>query len=535
MIILDEEKRESRNEKARKLVSRWIITGKLTMTSAAQIGSQEGDIVDQTFERDAEGNPILRGSSLAGALRSTLNDGLSGLREAEIRATEISEKQYRSLSEQEIERKRHAEQAHAKAAYLYGDLLVHESPVICFDSVADRRADNPSTTLRDHVRIHPVTGLAEDGKKFDRELTLPGLEFPLRLEVLVPEGADEANLLATLGLSLLAMERGEVPFGARKTRGMGACSASEWRVKRFDLRTPEGWEAYGDTDPIKPITDDHPGEGSIVQALKVAYGEHGGAIATEVERSNKASKVRRLQLAFQLKVDSALLIRSPGEKWSDNDKMPDVRHLQEQGQRMVTGTSVAGVLRSECRRILNTLRPTVDNEKLLAELWGAGPEDGAVKDPEGSRVCVQETFIKDSTTLRQTRVQIDRFTGATVDGAMLEEEVEVGGCVALNLTLDVGAESDKDWMVGLLLLAARELCSGWLTVGGGAAVGRGVLKGTASIKLSKKSTMREDITAQMEAEGCSLEDAQALQPYLDALRLALPGSNRQGDSNETDR
>jgi CRISPR/Cas system CSM-associated protein Csm3 (group 7 of RAMP superfamily) len=60
----------------RKVAARWVITGELELDSAAHLGNGESsEIVDMPLLRDrAEGRPLLTGASLAGALRSHLND-----------------------------------------------------------------------------------------------------------------------------------------------------------------------------------------------------------------------------------------------------------------------------------------------------------------------------------------------------------------------------------------------------------------------------------------------------------------------------
>jgi len=63
----------------RSLSARWLITASLMTLSGSQIGSQESDYCDQTFERDEAGCPVLYGTTLAGALRSCLSDRLRAM------------------------------------------------------------------------------------------------------------------------------------------------------------------------------------------------------------------------------------------------------------------------------------------------------------------------------------------------------------------------------------------------------------------------------------------------------------------------
>jgi CRISPR/Cas system CMR subunit Cmr4 (Cas7 group RAMP superfamily) len=467
---------------ARPLTARWTITARLTIKSAAQIGSHEAEVSGQTFERDHRtGRPILRGTTMAGALRSALNDNRSGYR-----------------------RKDDSPDARRLFGYLSeNDKIGSQSAVIVYDAVAAKagaqtaQAGTAVAAIRDGVALDPRNGLVdpERGMKYDREVSLPGVEFPLRFDLLVPDDAMEPFLVRGLVDALNALADGEISFGARKSRGLGACIADDFRAVRYDLTDPEVWWrlAQSNEDWHPDRKTEEKGHECPQNAIDEEWGRAKRNVASLPEP--KKSKTRSLRLTLNLTIPHTLLIRSPGQTGDSADDT----HLTENGVPLLSGTSLAGALRSHTLRILNALSdtpPSSDAEfaskaalDLWNDLWGRWPSNGYREGrPTGSRVYVPDAPIARFTRYRQTRVKIDRFTGGAIDKALFEEEPCVGGTASLTIQVRLPYTEDGDTTlhkaeIGLMLLAARDLCDGFVPVGGGAAVGRGVLHGTVTANL----------------------------------------------------
>ncbi len=449
-------------EKRRKVLARWVMTGNLTLTTASQIGMQDSESADSTFARDARGRVVLPGTTLGGALRSALEDILIGYRQCD----------------------------RARLGQLFGDLSKHESPLMVFDAVAD--PGTVAATIRDGVRIDPKSRLAADGLKYDRELALPGLQFPIRLELIVPEDtkvwASEASLLADLCAALEALSGGHIRFGARKSRGLGACRVSDWRAKRFSLTTLDEWKTYAKIDHENPLAGE-PAHSSIAQALSSQPGGH--FTRTEVEDKRSA-----LRLEFDCTLPGTLLIRTPGVGASD----PDMVHLTEKGRQLLSGTSLAGALRAHCGRIVNTM----DWDAALTDtLFGSAP-DPRQQTLTASRVQVSEAIIQNGTSRKQTRVKIDRFTGGALDTALFDQQPAIGGTVKFL----VRCLAPDRRQIGLLLLAARDLIEGLLALAGEASVGRGMLHGSVTahfpdssppVKLTRGVALDADTVRRLDA------------------------------------
>lgn len=453
-------------EDRRELLARWAFTADLEFESAAQIGVTEGDGTDETFVRDVDGAPILYGSALAGALRSALADRLVGYG---------------------------APEEARRAGGLFGDMREHESPLIVFDS--------PATTgwraaIRDGVAIDGKSGAAKMGFKFDRELCVSGLQFPIRCDLLVPKDRDtEHELVSLLCAALASLAEGEVAFGARKTRGLGQARATGFRAVRYDLTTAAGWEALASNpDGAPPAGADEYATPS--EAAKSAWPAFSSTVVDDLRNEARA--------VFDLDLAGTLLVRSPGSEADD----PDMVHLTEAGRPILPGTSLAGVLRSHATRIVNTL-DLPERASIIEDLFGSAPrEAGDKRALRASRLRVREAVVEGARAHRHTRVKIDRFTGGALDTALFDEQPAVGG--SLRITVSIRAPKRAD--IGLLALLARDLATGWLTVGGEASVGRGVLRGTVTLTTRAAGDVVLVRDGAVEAEG-----AQRLESFVEAL------------------
>ena len=195
-------------------------------------------------------------------------------------------------------------------------------------------------------------------------------------------------------------------------------------------------------------------------------------------------------------LDSTLLIRSG---FGDADSGPDSVHLHSprKGGRVpvIPGTSWAGVLRHRALKIARTIWGK-DNPKCKELVEGMfGPSEVEEKHARASRVSIAESEVTKSTSLVQTRVKIDRFTGGAYESALFTEQPLVGNPdseVKLKLSMRVPHNKEADPReVGLLLLLLKDLWTGDLPIGGESGIGRGRLKGKeASFSIGPESTDR---------------------------------------------
>lgn len=502
----------------RHVTSRWTFTANLHLETAAQIGTHESDVSDATFARTEEGYPLLPGATLAGALRSALCDRLAGFRE--------EEDQKSSASPTAIVGRLFGFQVR-QGREKNGDPIYrgHESPLIFFDSIAKAPAER---SIRDGVRIDPKTGLAQDRLKYDRELSLPGVVFPFRCDLLIVERnakpvgettADppflEATLVAHMAEALNALVDSSIRFGARKSRGLGQVRATCFRAHRYDLSAEQGWLDYANSAWTLMPLETKEGHELPEAAIEAAWPEAAEAVAAS--RAAISDKRDAFTMTFNVRVDGTLLIRSPGREADDADMVT----LTEQCRAILSGTSLAGAFRAQAQRIVNTLgvseAKASDGWVRLQSLFGSEPnasngEGVSSQKLVGSRIRFDEAVITNARTYRQSRIKVDRFTGGTIDTALFDEQPAVGGEATFRLTVRNPDRSD----IALLLLTARNLLDGLFTIGGEASVGRGRLIGTAEAEWIQNG--QPILTAKIAANSVvTASDAVKLNECLEAL------------------
>jgi CRISPR/Cas system CSM-associated protein Csm3 (group 7 of RAMP superfamily) len=431
----------------RPIQARWVISGTLTLETAAHLKGESRAIVDMPVLRHPlEGRPLLPGTTLGGCLRSALADWLAGYRK----------------TPSELDKARIARLFGAERGDPYGS----QSALVIFDALGELPEDL-TIEIRDGVAIDPATGVAEAHKKFDFEVLPAGTRFPVRVDMILPSpgGGDEAELLSLLAGALDAFSYGEAHLGARRSRGLGQVRAS-WKARRFDLSTEQGWMQWLLTDHENPLGQ-QPEYGTALEAIRAAWPDGAEALNYPEDRR------RAIRIELHVSPVHDLLVRSPGA----NPEGPDAIHLRSAGRPVLPGTSVAGALRARALRIARLVR----EDKKDAEIWVERLFGPQIREGEGSRqirpaasrLRVAEVFIENSRPRRQTRIALDRFTQGVIEGALFQEQTEEGGSARVTLEL-LNPEPGE---LGLVLLLLKDVLNGRLTFGGSSGVGRGWMRG----------------------------------------------------------
>lgn len=410
--------------KPRALKERIVVQGTLVLETPTHLGNGDADgPLDMPLIADPlKGYALLPGASVAGALRAYL-------------------------------RARNPRWANT----LFGRVTrttSYESYLIVDDAIGTTQ---PSVELRDGVAIDPTTRTAEEGKKYDTELLEAGTTFNLSFEVLVGE-ANADLLLKAVALALQGLELGEICLGKRKRRGFGRCRVMGWRVQRFNMTAPQGMVAW-----LK-------NEASVIAKAKISEALDVSLADAPLRQPNW------LTLTTALGVEGSILIRSGAGK----PGAPDVVHLRSkrdgQEQLILSGTSIAGALRAQALRIVNTLNPN-SGWSFVEGLFGV-----RTKQTEGkrkltaSKLWVDEVEICQPHEYVQTRLKIDRFTGGAFPSALFSEQAAFGSAET-DITLRLRVQEPSQGQVGLLLLLLKDLWTGELPIGGGQNIGRGRLSG----------------------------------------------------------
>lgn len=436
----------------RKIARRILIRGRLTLITPARFGGgEDGPVTDMPILRDAQTRqPLLPGSSIAGAMRAYLRERLQGYEESEPdNVTLLSQK-------------------------LFGDVLekVPENQRASLESyltIEDALAENAFTELRPGVKIDPATRIAafeEDkgGQLFNMELLEPGTHFDLNMELDLPEDEELQNeLLEGLAIALSGFEKGEIGLGARKRRGFGECKVDEWKVQTYNLKKPA----------------------ELVDWIEGKPGKAGnGATVSDKLGVKHPLRDRRkyFRMEAEFKLSTSLLIRS-GTGQNDS---PDMVHLRsghgDNTKSILSGTSLAGAMRARGLKIANTLFGDQDKAKtFVMEIFGPDKlerqEERRDQDaPFASRLLVREREVQGRTDLVQSRIRIDRFTGGTFPGALFDQQPLVGGDGS-RILISIELRNPEDAQIGLLLHILKDLWVGDLALGGESSAGRGRLAG----------------------------------------------------------
>ena len=471
------------SRKNRGVIERWIIKGTLELVTPTSLSNGDDDpLVDLPIVVDAlEGVPLLTGASLAGALRAYLADCGDGYAEALFGG----------------ERR---DPAGAQSALIVEDALGPKEQALRIE-------------LRDGVSIDPATRTAKENERYDRQLLAAGTTFNLGFELVVTAHDNAKKLRAGLATALDALQKGAIRLGGRKRRGYGQCRVTLWQAWRFAFDSPAdvaAWLAQGreDFDSARPAD----------WTWGAADGGAGiGDWSALKDAPLLGHKTKSLRLSASFDIDGAVLIRHGFETESGPDATQLRSHRNGRNVPVLSGTSLAGVIRSQALRIARTMAGRQRTEVAdafvnsmfgqMPQPWpGISPKERRELKKQASRVTIDESEIVSSDRtgspqdIVQTRVKIDRFTGGAFESALFAEQPVFGGGVTLNLTLrlptaaqlgldvkELTADEVKvllqpywDAEVGLLLLVLKDLWTGFLPVGGSSSVGRGRLQGRAA-------------------------------------------------------
>jgi len=479
---------------SRQISERWVIEGDLVLQTPTHLGNGDTDgIVDMPLLLDeATGKALLPGTSLAGALRNYLRERRHGF---EQRA------------------------ADALIEALFGGEKGNDEGNQSALIIDDALGAMPQIELRDGVRIDPITRTAKidvdngvlRGYKYDLQLLEAGTTFPIRLELLLSRANDQKEVKQVLALALHGLEAGEVTIGLRKRRGFGVCRVERWRVTRYDFTKQ--------TDLLAWLAEDHPNW--KVTPSDQRSGQHiADLLGVSLERVEDRRSLCRIHARFI--IDGSLLIRAG---FGEQDRGPDTVHLHSArpgGVRkpVISGTSLAGVLRHRAERILRTVGNSEWAMQKIDSMFGpAVITSGNKQKARSSRLIVSETVIENPVNLVQNRIRIDRFTGS-VHGTGLFNEQPVFGKNDTLVTVDLTLRNPHDAEIGLLLLLLKDLWTGDLPLGGEISIGRGRLKGVeAVIETPHHKAKPLTISAIDGDKRLLVSDRCTLERYVAALRM----------------
>lgn len=482
--------KEQQWQRSRNVLTRIFITGRLVLDTPTHFGNGDTEgMTDIGLLRDpVDGKrPLLTGASIAGALRNYV-------REYELGYGQDTQKDGSSVAEKLF-------------GYVHeGDAASIESWLMVDDALGNLPEVNP-IEIRDGVAIDHKTRTAlidEKGKgfKYDTELLSAGTTFRLSFEVWLTE--KNQDLLLWLAAGLRGLEQGEIHMGLRKRRGFGRCHVSGWQVHKYEMN--DAGEMLGWLNHTIPNELD--AESAYQPDIAALLG-----VAIDTRHSGEAFTV---DADFHL--THSILIRSD----SGDSAGANMVHLRNAAdQPILSGTSLAGVIRGRAYRIANTLKGESAAAKLIDNMFGRRIKKSS-DDPSGSHLIVEETPIKNGIADQvQSRVKIDRFTGGAYPQALFSQQPLFARTaeptsvkVKLALRKTPANKESFDACVGLLLLVLKDLWTEDLPLGGESSVGRGRLRGhTVTLRLGEEEWVIVEENGRLSIP----ENSQKLETFVEAL------------------
>ncbi len=406
-----------------------ILQAKISNTSPMLIASGKGDVIDFEVIKDYSGNPIIPAAGFAGMLLNSFND---------------------------LDKTKKSQLVIENQNYFWGcNTLGNESQSHII--IDDLKIEGTCKIVeRDGVSIDRESNLGGDGRKFDYELIEPGATFKLNAEITLRNDFDTNTFLQFLYFIAQKGRNGEYQQGAFKSSGFGILNWSDIKIFTFDFKANEGakWFEYlkskGETKGLTNIYNDN-------------------ECALELNKR----EILTIQGKFALK--NSLIIRSDGDQTDADIKAPDKTHLKnEAGVALLTGKSLKGAIRHRAYKILNTIGHS-NSEGFIDDLFGFVNEKS--KKAELSRMKSFETEVKHADQMQiQPRIKIDRFTGGTIEHALMQSQPLWHKNETVLLKFEI--KNCKEEEAALMLLVMKDLFNEDLPIGGEKAIGRGLLTGS---------------------------------------------------------
>ena len=322
--------------------------------------------------------------------------------------------------------------------------------------------------VRQHTRIsHQGAASSEQYGKFDEQVVYKGTRFRFELELLgTKEDQDHWNLI----LNLLDSAQFRIGGGTRK--GFGEIESIEIIQKCFDLKQ--------DLDPYLKKT-------ASLNNLKHL---------TKFS-SNNESRSNWIHYKINIQPEN-LWIFSSGLSDDESDIVPVYEEeIQWENDTpsfsnkklLIPASALKGAISHRVAYHYNMLSNQFADQLLKDERDNIVAENNnavktlfgfALKDNQGQRgkVLFSDILIESNDAQKiLNHVTIDRFTGGTIDGALFDEKViQDSQSIAFTICVDQSALQDEP-IKQSLELTLDDICSGMLPLGGGVMRGHGCFNG----------------------------------------------------------
>lgn len=414
------------------ILGKLIIRGRLLLKSPLLMGAgttEENNQTDIQILKDKKGRPFIPGTSLTGVIRQYVEEENSRV-----------------------------------AALLFGTSRdfdnAYDHELQSSVTIYDVKLSNADIVHRDSVNIDSLTGTTVDTGKFDYEVVEEGAHGTFAAEILFrgihePEEAAIRQSLNRLGNYL---SQG-FNIGGRTSVGFGQTVISDIEVRMYDFRKADDTASWFlDTPSAK----------------------------TFIFKPNQKANVypeKDFIIKANFALSGSMLVRDSREEVlalsDDESNLKTVMMQDSDGNWLLPGTSIKGVLRHRAEFILRTLGIT--SIVKLDDFMGPDPDKlrNHVSEKKRSRFKVNEAKLTNNVHYYpQARVRIDRFTGGNIDGSLFTEgPIWQKDKKETALSMEWEIRNAEQWEIGLAILLLKDVWLGKVAFGGEKNIGRGTLIG----------------------------------------------------------
>lgn len=317
--------------------------------------------------------------------------------------------------------------------------------------ISDLKFNKSETDIRDSVALDD-NKITKEGAKFDFEVLQGNSKGYFYIELTIREKDNEELLVGALNEIFNGIHLKEIRLGSNKTRGYGIIDIDQIKKREF---TKNNFLDYKDCYR-EPFWKKN------VKAYDLDYSTKGHWMCIEVP----------------LRLKGGISIR----KYAVKKNAPDFEHITDHGCPVIPGTSIMGALRHRIKEIIKELDKDslygLYPNKMIDEMFGFV----SGKDAHISGVIVDEMVIEGAKALEMTRTGISRFENSARNGALYKEKTYVDGTFTLRLSV-CKENPNMDWIIGILLLAVKDLQNGFLAVGGQTSIGRGIFEANGPLTI----------------------------------------------------
>lgn len=417
------------------------------------VGSGNSTLLkDALVQKDANGFPMIQGTSLAGVLRNSFSKISGKEKLAEIfggsKGGDLGKGSLLKVS---------------PALMMLDNKTVSEGLILDnkWDALKEQFDHLP---VRQHVRMNDK-GVAEKNGLFDNEVIFKGTRFVFELELTDLAGGFQEDWNELLAI----IQSPEFRIGAGTRNGYGSLKVLKIQNRKFDLSNDLA--AYLDFSPSFKFID------------------------WNSEQSISPEKEIKSKIHFILKLTpDPFFIFGSGSGDEDVDNTPleeevviyTPEGIKFEKQTVVPGSSIKGAIAHRVAFHYNKIQQREGkdytkigtNNNAVVALFGKAGKN--ITEPAAGKVFINDVFLSSGEVKNDkilNHVAIDRFTGGALEGALFSEKVSY--LEKDTLEIDVFLEDNVGTEYAEVLeQALMDICKGLLPLGGMTTKGHGIFTGS---------------------------------------------------------